>query len=180
MSSERLLQRPIFGGVFGQGQYALASMPCVNRGLHSIKYMVVEPKGGAVLSIAEDRAEALASARRVIEGSMDVAPGERIPVQMELGLQEPEASVESGPPLSPGLRPVSRRRQDIFSKSKGRCHYCGAALELHGAWHVEHMRPRALGGDDSPLNLVAACTPCNLAKSDRTALEFVAGRVASA
>ena len=49
-ASERLLHRPIFGGVFGHGRYALASMPCVSRGLHSIRYMVVERKRLAVAS----------------------------------------------------------------------------------------------------------------------------------
>lgn len=33
--------------------------------------------------------------------------------------------------------------------------------------------PRALGGGDDALNLVAACRRCNLAKSDRTAIELV-------
>jgi 5-methylcytosine-specific restriction endonuclease McrA len=32
---------------------------------------------------------------------------------------------------------------------------------------------RLLGGGDDTLNLVAACMRCNLAKSDRTAIEFV-------
>jgi hypothetical protein len=38
------------------------------------------------------------------------------------------------------------------------------------------MLPRALGGLDDVGHLVAACAPCNLAKKDRTALEFVARR----
>ena len=35
------------------------------------------------------------------------------------------------------------------------------------------MLPRALAGGDDIGNLVAACVRCNLAKHDRTALEFV-------
>jgi 5-methylcytosine-specific restriction endonuclease McrA len=70
-------------------------------------------------------------------------------------------------------RSVSRRRREIFERSAGKCHYCGTPLTLVGKWHVEHQQPRALGGGDDPLNLVAACVRCNLAKSDRTALEFV-------
>ncbi|MCB2039169.1 MAG: HNH endonuclease, partial [Ottowia sp.] len=70
-------------------------------------------------------------------------------------------------------RYVSRRRRSIFEQSQGRCHYCGAALDLTGKWHIEHQLPRALGGTDEGLNLVAACVPCNLSKSDRTAIEFV-------
>lgn len=66
---ERLLHRPIFGGVFGRGRYALASMPCVSRGLHTVRYMVLEPRAGAVLSVSEDKVEALAGARCVLSAA---------------------------------------------------------------------------------------------------------------
>jgi hypothetical protein len=168
----RLMHRPIYGGVFGQGRYTLASMPCVSRGLYATRYMVVEPKAGAVLSVAEDKVEALADARRALHAANDAnAAVEHQPHQLELGLLEPE---ERGPDIPPRLlpKPISRRRQEIFSKSDGRCHYCDGILQLDGKWHVEHMMPRALGGGDDPLNLVAACVGCNLEKSDRTALEF--------
>jgi 5-methylcytosine-specific restriction endonuclease McrA len=80
------------------------------------------------------------------------------------------------PPIgSAGALPkaITKRRREVFDRSRGRCHYCSATLSLDGKWHVEHMLPRALDGDDSPINLVAACVGCNLAKSDRTALEFI-------
>jgi 5-methylcytosine-specific restriction endonuclease McrA len=64
----------------------------------------------------------------------------------------------------------------VFERSGGQCFYCRGRLELAGLWHIEHQQPRALGGGDDLLNLVSACEPCNLAKSDRTALEFVAER----
>jgi 5-methylcytosine-specific restriction endonuclease McrA len=70
-------------------------------------------------------------------------------------------------------------RREVFERSRGCCHYCRTPLTLDGQWHVEHMLPRALGGTDDELNLVAACAPCNLAKRDRTALEFVAEQAAS-
>ena len=73
----------------------------------------------------------------------------------------------------PKVRSISRRRREVFERSQGRCAYCRAELAIHGPWHVEHQVPRALDGTEEPGNLVAACAPCNLAKSDRTALEFV-------
>jgi hypothetical protein len=169
MSGERLLQRPIYGGVFGDGRYALASMPCVSRGLHATRYMVVQPQEGVVLSVADDKLEALADARRVLRAANDASPSEQAgpcPVQGELWPQEqPEPAVVP--------RQVSRRRAEIFERSQGKCHYCGQALTLDGKWHVEHQFPRALGGGNGALNLVAACVRCNLAKSDRTAIEFI-------
>lgn len=168
---DRMKQRPIYGGVFGKGRFALASMPCVSHGLHATRYMVVEPQAGAVLSMAEDKVEALAGARRVLSSVSDDAANEPIPQQLEIWpvLEQPEPAPEP-------VRQVSRRRREVFDRSEGRCHYCGAALTLDGKWHVEHMKPRALGGGDDPLNLVAACVSCNLEKSDLTALEFVAQR----
>lgn len=168
---ERLMHRPIFGGVFGLGRYSLASMPCVSRGLHSIRYMVVEPQGGAVLSVSEDKVEALAGARRILSATSELhAVNDEEPEQLKIWPEWNE------PVLSqPAAKPVSRRRREIHEKSGGKCHYCSTPLRLDGPWHVEHMLPRALGGGEDPLNLVAACVPCNLQKSDRTALEFLTG-----
>jgi hypothetical protein len=170
MSGERLLQRPIYGGVFGEeGSYSLASVPCVSRGLYSIRYMVVQPKAGIVLSMSEDKAQALADARVRLSAANDqhhMQAGSS--VQAELWPDEPLLTVAPGP-----TQPVSRRRRSIYDQSSGKCHYCGVPLDLSGKWHIEHQQPRALGGGDDPLNLVAACAPCNLTKRDRTALEFV-------
>jgi hypothetical protein len=169
-TSARLLQRPIYGGVFGEGEYALASMPCVSRGLYATRYMVVQPRGGVVLSIADDKVEALTLARERLYAANDghAATAEACQVQGELW--PGELTLEPAPAA---LRYVSRRRREIFERSQGKCHYCGTVLTLDGKWHVEHQFPRALGGGDDALNLVAACVRCNLAKSDRTAIEFV-------
>lgn len=175
---DRLLHKPITGGLFGSGRYALASMPCVARGLHATRYMVVEPQAGTVLSIADDKVEALAGARRVLAGTAPGHEPDNEPEQLELGLIFPEQAEFHRIPDSAviPISRISRRRQEVFEKSHGRCHYCGTPLTLDGKWHVEHMMPRALGGVDQMVNLVAACAPCNLEKSDRTAIEFVSAR----
>ena len=69
MSASTLRHRPIFGGVFGKGRYSLASLPCIAKGLHSVRYMVIDPSAGAVLSVAEDKLEALATARKVLKAA---------------------------------------------------------------------------------------------------------------
>jgi hypothetical protein len=172
MSTQHLLQRPIYGGVFGDGRYALASMPCVSRGLYATRYMVVQPQDGIVLSLAEDKVEALAMARERLNAANDSHATASTACQVQGELWPGELSLEPQPAAP---RYVSRRRREIFERSAGKCHYCGTALTLDGKWHVEHQFPRALGGGDDALNLVAACVPCNLSKSDRTAIEFVAG-----
>lgn len=61
----------------------------------------------------------------------------------------------------------------IYYKTNGHCHICHCRLSYSnygrhgasGAWHVDHSRPRALGGTGHRNNLYAACIPCNLAKS---------------
>lgn len=175
MSTERLLQRPIFGGVFGEdGQYALASMPCVSRGLFATRYMVVKPQAGVVISVSEDKVQALAIARQRLNSANDkhlMQPGSS--TQGELWPDEPVLTHTQAP-----AQYVSRRRRSIFEGSAGRCHYCDTPLSLFGPWHVEHQLPRALGGGDDTLNLVAACVRCNLSKGDSTAIEFVARKVA--
>ena len=167
MSQPRMLQRPIYGGVFGHGLYALATLPTIANGLHAVRFMVIESRRGSVLSVADDKLQALAQARRLLVG-LPVAAAANDPAWTQPALW-PELPVDR-PPVT---RRVSRRRREIFDRSEGRCHYCRAALTLDGRWHVEHMVPRALGGEDGACNLVAACAPCNLTKQDRTALEFV-------
>ena len=177
MSAATFRHRPIFGGIFGNGRYALASMPCVVKGLHAVRFMVIEPTTGAVLSLADEKVAALDGARAVIRTTELLAIEQAQargcdPRQTELWPHEGEMPR----PVLDRRRPVSKRRRDIFAKSRGCCHYCSAPLQLDGSWHVEHMLPRALGGADEIGNLVAACVPCNLAKRDRTAVEFVVDR----
>ncbi|HEX7637946.1 MAG TPA: HNH endonuclease [Burkholderiaceae bacterium] len=167
MNAARMLSRPIFGGPFGHGVYALATLPTISNGLHAVRWLVVEPRRGNVLAVADEKREALATARRLLLAlptpvSANDATWQQASLWPELPLARP-----------PKVRSISRRRREVFERSQGRCAYCRAELAIHGPWHVEHQVPRALDGTEEPGNLVAACAPCNLAKSDRTALEFV-------
>jgi 5-methylcytosine-specific restriction endonuclease McrA len=59
------------------------------------------------------------------------------------------------------------RRLRIYMRDKFRCQYCGerkAAAELT----LDHIFPRSRGGDNTPVNVVAACIGCNNRKADRT------------
>lgn len=49
------------------------------------------------------------------------------------------------------------------------CAYCNAQV---AALQWEHIIPRSRGGPDSMDNMVLACKPCNLAKSDRDPFEW--------
>src|SRR2546430_1317192 len=54
-----------------------------------------------------------------------------------------------------------------YMRDKFRCQYCGekkGAVELT----LDHIMPRSRGGDNSPVNVVAACIQCNNRKSNRT------------
>src|SRR3954467_6101132 len=48
-----------------------------------------------------------------------------------------------------------------------RCEYCRTDLQGHD-YELDHINPRALGGDDSEANLALACRRCNRNKGDRT------------
>lgn len=162
--------RPIYGGIFGRsGEYTLATMACVERGLHGVRFMVLHPKSGGVLSVANDKSEALAQARRVLKAAAQLTSAND--ESFTQGSLWPEQDL---PVPEAGAKPkaVSRRRREVFERSGGKCFYCGCEISIN-AFHVEHQFPRALGGGETPLNLVASCAPCNLAKSDSTALEFI-------
>lgn len=169
--------KPIFGGPFGKGGYALVELPRA-RSDRRPRHVVIDSVDGRVLSVADSKLEALAGARKVLVATEQL---ERIEAQLNEQaakqhlLFPPEAFAQ--PAQRERARPVSKRRRDVFAKCSGRCQYCHAVLKLDGSWHVEHAFPKALGGLDEIGNLFAACQPCNLAKRDRTAFEFVAGRV---
>jgi 5-methylcytosine-specific restriction endonuclease McrA len=56
-------------------------------------------------------------------------------------------------------------RKNILRRDGHRCQYCGRAdLTLT----VDHIHPKAKGGEDTWENLVAACVDCNNRKGDRT------------
>ena len=58
-------------------------------------------------------------------------------------------------------------REFIFSKTKGRCSYCGAKAE-----EIDHIIPRSNGGTNSTYNLTPACRSCNEKKSNLSLKEF--------
>ena len=58
-------------------------------------------------------------------------------------------------------------RDFIFSKTNGRCVYCGAPAQ-----EIDHIVPRANGGTNSVNNLTAACRACNEKKSNLTLKAF--------
>lgn len=65
-------------------------------------------------------------------------------------------------------RSVSRK--GIILRDRGACQYCGAVLagkELT----LDHVMPRARGGNSVWENLVACCFPCNNHKGNRTPQE---------
>jgi len=64
--------------------------------------------------------------------------------------------------------PWKRRRpavtnRNVLGRDNGTCAYCGK-----DATTVDHIHPRARGGENTWMNVVAACSPCNSKKSDLT------------
>lgn len=178
MSSPAILHRAIYGGPFGRdGRYALATLPIVVNGLHAVRHLVIEPAAGTVLSVAETKLAALAAARAVLRASEQLLRAEESArdAAARQGSLWPAEAFEQPPVRESRPRPVSRRRREVFSKCGGCCVYCNVPLQLDGSWHVEHGKPRALGGRDEIANLFASCVPCNLSKADRTAISFMAG-----
>lgn len=58
---------------------------------------------------------------------------------------------------------TKRTRYEVLNRDGFTCQYCGARAP-QTELHVDHVIPKALGGDDKPGNLVAACKECNAGK----------------
>lgn len=63
---------------------------------------------------------------------------------------------------------VSKRlRYEVLRRDNHTCRYCGATAP--GAkLTIDHVAPEALGGANTPDNLITACEPCNSGKSSST------------
>lgn len=72
--------------------------------------------------------------------------------------------------------PVSKSiRFEVFKRDRFTCQYCGATAP-EAVLHCDHIHPVAEGGDNDLLNLVTACSSCNLGKGakrldDRSAVQ---------
>ncbi len=55
-------------------------------------------------------------------------------------------------------------RKNVLRRDAFRCQYCASKEALT----VDHVLPKSRGGRDTWENLVAACTPCNNKKGNRT------------
>lgn len=62
---------------------------------------------------------------------------------------------------------VKLNRRNLFARDRNTCQYCGRhfpTIDLS----IDHVVPKAQGGDDSWENLVCACIRCNARKGGRT------------
>lgn len=69
----------------------------------------------------------------------------------------------------------SSARQRILSRDRYCCVYCGETFPDEQLT-LDHVEPRARGGDHSEGNLVAACRACNTRKGSMPAWAFLADR----
>ncbi len=59
------------------------------------------------------------------------------------------------------------KRARIYIRDRYRCQYCGNNKHAKDLT-LDHIQPRAQGGESTPQNLVTACVACNQRKGNRT------------
>ncbi|MBK7804149.1 MAG: HNH endonuclease [Chloracidobacterium sp.] len=59
------------------------------------------------------------------------------------------------------------KRARIYIRDRYRCQYCGESKHAKELT-LDHIFPRAQGGESTPQNLVTACVKCNQRKGNRT------------
>ena len=59
------------------------------------------------------------------------------------------------------------KRLRIYMRDTFRCQYCGEK-KTPAELTLDHIFPRSRGGDNTPVNVVAACIGCNNRKGNRT------------
>jgi 5-methylcytosine-specific restriction endonuclease McrA len=64
-------------------------------------------------------------------------------------------------------RVVRFSRENVFTRDRGQCQYCGKDVARHEATY-DHVNPRAEQGKTTWENIVIACYECNQKKGGRT------------
>ncbi|HXF43155.1 MAG TPA: HNH endonuclease [Pyrinomonadaceae bacterium] len=64
-------------------------------------------------------------------------------------------------------RETTMKRARIYIRDRYRCQYCGEYRHAKDLT-LDHIVPRAQGGESTAANLVTACVPCNQRKGNRT------------
>lgn len=175
--------KPLHGGVWGSGRYKLGAILSFDNDFPSLTYLVFHAQSLIAVGMGDRKEEALEQGRRLVSKS-DAEIIEASPAVIrhfeQLEAERLDAiRAHYAAQRSERAKVIPKRRQEIFAKSEGKCHYCGTALTLDGRWHIEHKMPRALMGGNDPSNLVASCAPCNHKKRDKTDVEFMAERARS-
>src|SRR5712672_2502800 len=71
-------------------------------------------------------------------------------------------------------QPIRKRvaftRFNVFLRDRFRCQYCGGRFRADDLT-FDHVKPRSFGGVTEWHNVVAACDPCNLRKSNRSEMK---------
>lgn len=58
------------------------------------------------------------------------------------------------------------RKLGIFQDHLGICHICGARIDgVREPWHLDHIIPLALGGEDTEANLAPVHAKCHATKT---------------
>lgn len=64
------------------------------------------------------------------------------------------------------------RRSEVWTKTGGRCYYCGIELDPSTNASIDHLIPQSEGGLHSLENVVPACRRCNSAKGTKSLEAF--------
>ena len=73
--------------------------------------------------------------------------------------------------MNSGIRKLTSKFTRLRSKYGGRCGYCGIEVP-DDQFALDHVIPRAAGGDSSESNLMFCCCSCNMSKNARDVGEF--------
>lgn len=174
-------EKRIVGWSFGGGEFYLAGQPVSINPKHfgpqNFSWFVYEKTSRTRITWnADTKADALSGARHRLTNAPEDHVARIFAERREDAAKEEAARAiriaQSRKPKGP--RKIGKRLREIFAADNGKCHYCKTELELTGTWEVDHRMPKALGGGDGRINLVAACRPCNRLKRDKTDVEFLA------
>lgn len=122
----------------------------------------ISPKEAAILYASDGVSWTLGEPFVVLRGGWQRATGRQSRIEVH-----PILAVRGAVPSRAWRTQPAITNLKLFARDRHVCAYCGRHFALDELTR-EHIRPSSRGGDDTWMNVITACRPCNGRKGSRT------------
>ena len=141
--------------------YARSLMEALQLDISGRPQAWISAKEAAVIYASDGVAWTLGEAFHVLRGGMQRRTGLQSRIEVH-----PIIAVKGSVPSRAWRQTPALSNPKLFARDRGVCAYCGHRFHLEDLTR-EHIVPTSRGGQDTWMNCITACRPCNGHKGNR-------------